>query len=363
MVRAAVLSAPGARPEIVDVELDDPRTGEVEVAITAAGVCGSDLHVVAGDWEVPMPVVLGHEGAGVVTRIGPDVDDLEPGDHVVLSWVPQCGRCRQCEAGRPWQCELVANVVAPGGVLHDGTSRWHGYHHYLGVSSFAERVVVPRSGAVKIRDDAPLDVVAVVGCAVATGVGAVQNTAQVPPGASVAVIGCGGVGLSVIQGARLAGAARIVACDTNPAKHEVARRVGATEVVDAAAELSDFDFVFDAIGRIETTEQAIAALGLGGAAVVVGLPPTGPDRALRPARARRVQPADPRLQLRLGRSPAGHPAPDRPLHGRRARPRRARLRPPAARRGGRSARRPGRRPDAAHPAHQRTDRRCRPALN
>ena len=275
MVRAAVLSAPGARPEIVDVELDDPRTGEVEVAITAAGVCGSDLHVVAGDWEVPMPVVLGHEGAGVVTRIGPDVDDLAPGDHVVLSWVPQCGRCRQCEAGRPWQCELVANVVAPGGVLHDGTSRWHGYHHYLGVSSFAERVVVPRSGAVKIRDDAPLDVVAVVGCAVATGVGSVQNTAQVPAGASVGVIGCGGVGLSVIQGARLAGAAPIVACDTNPAKHEVARRVGATEVVGDAGELSDLDFVFDAIGRIETTEAAIAALGLGGAAVVVGLPPTG----------------------------------------------------------------------------------------
>ena len=275
MVRAAVLSAPGARPEIVDVELDDPRTGEVEVAITAAGVCGSDLHVVAGDWEVPMPVVLGHEGAGVVTRIGPDVDDLAPGDHVVLSWVPQCGRCRQCEAGRPWQCELVANVVAPGGVLHDGTSRWHGYHHYLGVSSFAERVVVPRSGAVKIRDDAPLDVVAVVGCAVATGVGAVQNTAQVPAGASVAVIGCGGVGLSVIQGARLAGAARIVACDTNPAKHEVARRVGATEVVGDAgrAERPRLRLRRDRPDRDD--RAAIAALGLGGAAVVVGLPPTG----------------------------------------------------------------------------------------
>ena len=274
-VRAAVLAAPGGQVEIADVELDEPRTGEVEVAIAAAGVCGSDLHVVAGDWEVPMPVVLGHEGAGVVTRAGPDVDDLAPGDHVVLSWVPQCGRCRQCANGRPWQCELVATVVAPGGVLHDGTSRWHGYHHYLGVSSFAERVVVPRSGAVKIRDDAPLDVVAIVGCAVATGVGAVQNTAQVEPGAGVAVIGCGGVGLSCIQGARLAGAARIVACDINPDKLEVARRVGATEVAETATELRDLDYVFDAIGRIETTEQAIAAIGLGGAAVVVGLPPAG----------------------------------------------------------------------------------------
>jgi S-(hydroxymethyl)glutathione dehydrogenase / alcohol dehydrogenase len=279
-MRAAVLPAAGAAVEIRDVELDDPRENEVEVAIAAAGVCGSDLHVVAGDWEVPTPVVLGHEGAGVVTRTGPGVDDLAPGDHVVLSWVPQCGRCRQCASGRPWQCEVVAEVVAPRGVLYDGTSRLRGYYHYLGVSSFAERVVVPRSGAVKIRDDAPLDVVAVVGCAVATGVGAVRNTARVPAGATVAVIGCGGVGLSVIQGARLANAGRIVACDVNPAKIEVARRLGATDAVEAAGALRDavpegLDFVFDAIGRIETTEQAIAALGLGGAAVIVGLPPTG----------------------------------------------------------------------------------------
>ena len=290
LVRAAVLRGAGEAVEMADVVLDDPRAAEVEVAITAAGVCGSDLHVVVGDWDVPMPVVLGHEGAGVVTRVGPEVDDLAPGDHVVLSWVPQCGRCRQCQAGRPWQCELVAEVVAPGGVLHDGTSRWHGadggdLHHYLGVSSFAERVVVPRSGAIRIRDDAPLDVVAVVGCAVATGVGSVRNTAQVPEGATVAVIGCGGVGLSIIQGARLAKAGRIVAVDVNPDKLGVARRLGATDVVDASAGdpvaqvretvPEGLDFVFDAIGRIETTEQAIAALGLGGAAVIVGLPPTG----------------------------------------------------------------------------------------
>jgi S-(hydroxymethyl)glutathione dehydrogenase/alcohol dehydrogenase len=288
-VRAAVWDGPGHAVEIADVELAPPGAGEVEVAIAAAGVCGSDLHVVRGEWDVPVPVVLGHEGAGVVTALGPGVEDLEPGDHVVLSWVPQCGRCRQCAAGRPWQCELVASVVAPGGVLHDGTSRWRRgdavVHHYLGVSSFAERVVVPRSGAVRIRRDAPLDLVAVVGCAVATGVGAVRNTARVPPGATVAVIGCGGVGLSVIQGARLAGAARIVACDVNPDKLAVARRLGATDGVDASAgepvaALRDtapegLDFVFDAIGRIETTEQAIAALGLGGAAVIVGLPPTG----------------------------------------------------------------------------------------
>jgi S-(hydroxymethyl)glutathione dehydrogenase / alcohol dehydrogenase len=288
-VRAAVLPAQGREVEIADVELAPPREGEVEVRIAAAGVCGSDLHVVRGEWEVPLPAVLGHEGAGVVTAVGPGVADLEPDDHVVLSWVPQCGRCRQCRQGRPWQCELVATVVAPGGVLHDGTSRWRrdgaALHHYLGVSSFAERVVVPASGAVRIRRDAPLDVVAVIGCAVATGVGAVRNTAGVPAGATVAVIGCGGVGLSCVQGARLAGAARIVACDVNPDKLEVAARLGATATVDAragdpVAALREavpegFDYVFDAIGLVETTEQAIAALGLGGAAVVVGLPPTG----------------------------------------------------------------------------------------
>jgi S-(hydroxymethyl)glutathione dehydrogenase/alcohol dehydrogenase len=288
-VRAAVFGGASQGVEVTEVELGEPRTGEVEVEIAAAGVCGSDLHVVRGEWDVPMPVVLGHEGAGVVTALGPDVSGLEVGDHVVLSWVPQCGRCRQCQQGRPWQCELGATVVAPGGVLHDGTSRWHHgdgpLHHYLGVSSFAERVVVPESGAVRIRRDAPLDVVAIVGCAVATGVGAVRNTARVPAGATVAVIGTGGVGLSCVQGARLAGAARIVACDVQRDKLEVAARLGATDTIDAsegdlvsalrATVPEGLDYVFDAIGKIETTEQAIAALGLGGAAVIVGLPPTG----------------------------------------------------------------------------------------
>ena len=279
-VRGAVLERPGADVEMWELELAPPGPGEVEVEIAAAGVCGSDVHVVRGEWDVPMPVVLGHEGAGVVSSVGPGVDALAAGDHVILSWVPQCGECRQCREGRPWQCELVATVVAPGGVLHDGTSRWRRgdevVHHYLGVSSFAERVVVPASGAIRIRPDAPLDVVAIVGCAVATGVGAVRNTAQVPAGANVAVIGCGGVGLSVVQGARLAGAARIVATDVAPEKLEVAARLGATETVAAGEPLGDdLDFVFDAIGKIETTEQAIGALGQGGAAVIVGLPPTG----------------------------------------------------------------------------------------
>jgi S-(hydroxymethyl)glutathione dehydrogenase / alcohol dehydrogenase len=295
-VRAAVFTAPGSRAEVVDVELDAPRAGEVEVQIAAAGVCHSDLHVIRGEWAVPTPLVLGHEGAGVVTALGDGVTGLAIGDHVVLSWVPQCGDCRQCRLARPWQCEVAFGVVAAGGVLFDGTSRFHQHdrviHHYLGVSSFAERVVVPVSGAVRVRSDAPLDVIAIVGCAVATGVGAVRNTAAVERGATVAVIGCGGVGLSCIQGARLAGASRIVAVDVNPAKLDVARRLGATDIVNAAngdpvetlrsVVSIGLDYVFDAIGKIETTEQAIRAIGLGGAAVIVGLPPTGARAAFEP---------------------------------------------------------------------------------
>ena len=288
-MKAIVFEAPGSTPVLAEVELAPPKAGEVEVTITAAGVCHSDLHVTSGDWEIATPVVLGHEGSGVVSALGPGVTELEVGDHVVLSWVPSCGVCRYCLAGRPAQCVLVAEVVAPLGVLHDGTSRLsrdgRTLHHYLGVSSFAERVVVPVSGAIRVRKDAPLDVLALVGCAVATGVGAVTKTANVQPGSTVAVIGCGGVGLNCIQGARLAGAARIVAVDIMPEKLELARRLGATDIIDSSrtdavtamkeAVPEGLDYVFDAIGKISTTEQAIAALGLGGAAVIVGLPPTG----------------------------------------------------------------------------------------
>lgn len=288
-IQAAVLDGDGTI-SIEHVELAAPGPGEVRVEIAAAGVCHSDLHVTTGAWDVPAPVVLGHEGSGVVTAVGPGVEDLEPGDHVVLSWVPGCGECRACQAGRPAQCALVASVVATGGTLYDGTTRLSNergqIHHYLGVSSYAEQVVVPRSGAVKVRKDAPLEDIAIVGCAIATGVGAVRNTAGVQPGSTVAVIGCGGVGLACVQGARLAGASRIVAVDVVAEKLELASKLGATDTVDASAVedvvaalrevLPDgYDYIFDAIGKIATTEQAIAALGLGGAAVIVGLPPAG----------------------------------------------------------------------------------------
>ncbi len=296
VMKAVVFRDPQSPIEFVDVDLAPPRAGEVRVRIAAAGVCHSDLHVKRGEWDAAAPLVMGHEGSGVVTELGEGVTTLAVGDHVVLSWVPPCGECRYCRAGHEARCQKVATVVAPLGVLFDGTSRLsldgEPLHHYLGVSSFAEEVVVPASGAVKVRDDAPLDVIAVVGCAVATGVGAVLNTAAVEPGSTVVVIGCGGVGLNVVQGARLAGAERIIAIDVRPEKTQMALQFGATDRIDASlgdpvAQLRELipdgvDYAFDAIGRTSTTEQSIQMLGLGGAAVIVGLPPTGARASFEP---------------------------------------------------------------------------------
>lgn len=282
--------------EHTTVELAPPKRGEVRVRIAAAGVCHSDLHVKRGEWTAPAPMVMGHEGSGVVVALGDGVTSLAVGDHVVLSWVPPCGECRYCRSGHEARCQKVATIIAPKGVLFDGTSRLskgdETLHHYLGVSSFAEEVVVPASGAIKVRDDAPLDVIAVVGCAVATGVGAVMHTAGVEPGSVVAVIGCGGVGLNVVQGARLAGAERIIAIDVREDKTNLAVQFGATDQIvapagDAVAQLKALvpdgvDYAFDAIGRTITTEQAIQMLGLGGAAVIVGLPPSGARASFEP---------------------------------------------------------------------------------
>jgi len=295
-MRAVVFTSPDQPVEVLDVDLAPPGPGEVKVKIAGAGVCHSDLHLQKGEWPHPAPLVMGHEGSGVVVEVGEGVTHLSEGDHVVLSWVAPCGKCRYCLLGKEARCQMVASVVAPGGVLYDGTSRLSRngqlVHHYLGTSSFAEYAVVPATGAVKIRKDAPLDVVALVGCAVATGVGAVNNTAAVEVGATVVVIGCGGVGLSVVQGARLAGASRIVAVDVRREKAELAMTLGATDLVDAsdvdAVEavrdlISDgIDYAFDAIGKTTTTEQAIAMLGLGGAAVIVGLPPAGAKASFEP---------------------------------------------------------------------------------
>jgi len=295
-MKAVVFRGPGAPLDLADVELDPPGPGEVLVKIAAAGVCHSDLHVVRGEWSRLTPVVLGHEGSGTVVEVGAGVTALAAGDHVVLSWIAPCGVCRQCVAGREARCEEAATVVGPRGVLPDGTSRMSidgaMVHHYLGVSSMAEYAVVPASGAIKVRDDAPLDLVALVGCAVATGIGAVRNTARVEAGSTVVVIGCGGVGLSVVQGARLAGASRIVAADLREDKVDLAVRLGATDaVVVSRTDLVDrvrevlpdgADYAFDAIGLTATTGDAVRVLGAGGTAVVVGLPPQGSTASFDP---------------------------------------------------------------------------------
>lgn len=288
-MHAAVLWEPGWPVEVRQIELAPPRKGEILVRIAACGVCASDLHVVDGDLPEPLPLVLGHEASGVVVEVGSGVERPAAGDHVVLALVPSCGECAACRAGRRNFCERGA-VMAATGTLADGTSRLSvdgtRLHHFNSVSSFAEYAVVPHSVAVPIRRDVPLDVAALVGCAVLTGYGGVVRTAGVEEGASVAVWGCGGVGLNAVQAARLAGARPIVAVDTRPEALALAERLGATHGVpvgsaaDVAAAVRELtgggvDYAFEAIGREATIRQAWEALRPGGTAVVLGLPPKG----------------------------------------------------------------------------------------
>ncbi|HEY7003953.1 MAG TPA: Zn-dependent alcohol dehydrogenase [Gaiellaceae bacterium] len=294
--QAAVLWKPGEL-EILDVDLAPPRAGEVLVRIAACGVCASDLHVVDGELPEPMPLVLGHEAAGVVVETGPRVASLAVGDRVVLALAPSCGECSECRRDRPNFCELGARMAAEG-TLADGTSRLSldgtRLHHFNSISSFAGHAVVPESAAVRIDGDVPLESVALIGCAVLTGYGAVANTAGVEEGATVAVWGCGGVGANVVQGARLAGASRIVAVDTRPEKLELARTLGATDSVHAAAdvdvvaEVRDLtgggpDYAFEAIGAESAIQQAWAAVRPGGTVVVVGMMPRGSMLTIDPA--------------------------------------------------------------------------------
>lgn len=280
-IRAAVLHDFGQPLVVEELELDPPKAGEVLVRMAASGVCHSDLHVAQGIHPTALPIVLGHEGAGVVEEVGPGVEGLGSGDHVLLTWLPYCGHCRHCARGWPNRCENTAWYDA---TLQDGTCRFHRngepVHHY-NTSSFAERSVVPARTAVKVDPSLPLTELALMGCAVMTGVGAALNTAHVRPGDTVAVVGCGGVGLNVVQGARIAGAATIVAVDVVPAKLELARELGATALVDATEgdpveavrELvpAGVDHAFEALGRPETIETALALTGRGGQAVLIGM--------------------------------------------------------------------------------------------
>jgi Zn-dependent alcohol dehydrogenase len=263
--RGVVLSSPGA-VALEQIVVDEPEPGEVAVRVEASGVCHTDLHVVEEDgWGHALPVLLGHEGAGTIEAIGPGVDGLDIGDRVVVGWHTACGACEQCARGLSRQCK---RPPAAAGRLHraDGTA----LTPVLRTGTFATRTVVPAVAAVKIPDELPLEEACLIGCAVATGVMSVLETARVPPGASVAVIGCGAVGLSVVQGARIAGAAEIRAIDLDERKQEQALQFGATSVGEGPV-----DFAFDVVGRRETFELALRLLRGGGTAVLIGLSPGG----------------------------------------------------------------------------------------
>jgi len=286
-IRAAVLRSAGAPTAIERLELAAPRAGEVRVRILASGVCHSDLHVRDGDWPRPMPIAMGHEGAGVVDAIGPGVRTLSIGQPVALSWLVPCGVCRSCRADRVWACPDSPSFRhrMPDGASVLAGSDGVSVLSYCGIATMAEATVVPEAAAIALPDGVDPAVAALIGCCVTTGVGAVLKTAAMPRGASVAVIGLGGVGLSCVMGAALAGASRIVALDRLSAKLEAARAVGATDgliagddhaaTVEALRELTDGgpDFVFEAIGRVDTVELAIESLPLGGTAVLVGMTP------------------------------------------------------------------------------------------
>ncbi|MFF7895278.1 Zn-dependent alcohol dehydrogenase [Streptomyces sp. NPDC007907] len=266
---------------VADLEVREPGPGEVRVAISAAGLCHSDLSVVDGTIPFPVPVVLGHEGAGVVETVGVGVAHVAPGDHVALSTLANCGTCAECDRGRPTMCRRA--IGRPGRPFRHGGSP---VHQFASNSAFAERTVVKAVQAVPIPDDVPPTSAALIGCGVLTGVGAVLNRARVDRGDSVLVIGTGGIGLNVLQGARLAGAGRIVAVDANPAKEEAARRFGATEFLTSAEGVRDLlptgvDHAFECVGRVELIRQAIDALDRHGQAVLLGVPPAAAEASFR----------------------------------------------------------------------------------
>jgi S-(hydroxymethyl)glutathione dehydrogenase/alcohol dehydrogenase len=292
-IRAAILEKTGARLHVEDVELGDPREGEVLVRLQASGVCHSDQNAIDGTAETPCPAVLGHEGAGVVEAVGDGVTRVQPGDHVALSWAPACGTCSECVRGFPWLCSTAWPAMAAGGLL-DGTSRLSrngdSVYHYSFLSTFAEACVVPERCCIPIPRDVPFEIAGLVGCAVTTGLGAVWRTAEAKSGDRVAVIGCGGVGLSAVMAAAAVGAELVVAVDTVAAKVDAAEAFGATSGVvwrdgpeDTAAAIRDatdggVDVAVEATGRPEAMLAAFLATRPRGAAVLLGIP--HPDAVL-----------------------------------------------------------------------------------
>jgi S-(hydroxymethyl)glutathione dehydrogenase/alcohol dehydrogenase len=297
--RAAVAWKAGSPLTIETVELEGPRAGEVLVEIKATGVCHTDEFTRSGgDPEGLFPAILGHEGAGVVLEVGAGVTTVKPGDHVIPLYTPECRQCKSCLSRRTNLCTAIRATQGQG-LMPDGTSRFsiggEKIHHYMGCSTFANHTVLPEIAVAKVREDAPFETICYIGCGVTTGVGAVIWTAKVWPGANVVVFGLGGIGLNVIQGARIAGADKIIGVDLNPAKVEMARRFGMTDyvnpdevgrekVVQALVDLTGgADFSFECIGNVNTMRQALECCHRGwGESIIIGVAGAGQEIATRP---------------------------------------------------------------------------------
>src|ERR671910_56809 len=298
--RAAVAFEAKQPLEVVELDLDGPKAGEVLVEIMATGICHTDAYTLDGlDSEGLFPSILGHEGAGVVREVGPGVTSVKPGDHVIPLYTPECRQCKSCLSGKTNLCTAIRATQGKG-LMPDGTSRFaragKPIHHYMGTSTFANFTVLPEIALAKVREDAPFDKICYIGCGVSTGIGAVIYTAQVWPGANVVVFGLGGIGLNVIQGARMVGADKIIGIDLNPAKAEMARKFGMTDyinpdevgrdkVVQAVIDLTGggADFSFECIGNVHTMRQALECCHRGwGESIIIGVEAAGPEIATRP---------------------------------------------------------------------------------
>ena len=283
-MKAAVLREIGKPLEIENVEINKPKSHEVLIRTAAAGVCHSDLHFIEGLYRYPMPVVLGHESAGVVEAVGSEVHSVKPGDHVITCLSAFCGRCEHCLTGHLSRCQSPETRRQQGDEPRI-TKEGQNVFQFLNLSSFAEQMLIHENACVKIRDDMPLDRAALIGCGVTTGTGAVFNTSNVRPGETVAVIGCGGIGLACINGAAIAGAGRVIAVDTIGSKLNLARHFGATDVINAAdgdpvAQVIELTkggvhHSFEAVGLKKTAEQAFKMLARGGTANIIGMIPLG----------------------------------------------------------------------------------------
>ncbi len=288
IIRAAVMERPGTPLVVADVELDEPRRDEVRVRMLASGICRSDLSFMKGSWPAPLPMVLGHEGAGEIEAVGEGVDESRIGERVVLTFAPPCGRCRFCLEGRANLC-LEAAACMDAGTMRDGTTRLHRgqqrVHHLALVSSFAGHAVVPANAAIPVTDRLDPGLACLLGCGVTTGVMSVTHRANVRPGESVAIFGCGGVGLAAVLGAGLVSASPLIAVDPLPAKREMAIALGATHAVDPlagdpAAQIREIvpggvDFAFEAIGIPDVADQAFRSVRDGGTTVLIGQPAMG----------------------------------------------------------------------------------------